>query len=170
MNLSHVVGGILKYQIVEKRIGSRNGGAIRPVAQPDVIMTFCKSVSASLIEVIPTTFSEIINKKIESYPGKEKKEVEQHFQDCSTLFNQEMNKITQKEVSNTLRIVDSLPLPEMAFLAENLVNMTALKRMYVIDGNQQTVGGPIDVAIMSKGDGFTWIKKKEIAGIFRNKQ
>ena len=48
----------------------------------------------------------------------------------------------------------------MASLAENLVNITSLRRTYAIDGNQQTVGGPTDVAILSKGDGFVWIKRK----------
>lgn len=56
--------------------------------------------------------------------------------------------------------VQLIPLAEMAFFAENLVNMTTLKRTFAIDGNQQTVGGPTDVAVLSKGDGFVWIKRK----------
>jgi len=27
-------------------------------------------------------------------------------------------------------------------------------------GQRETVGGPIDVAVLSKGDGFVWIKRK----------
>jgi hypothetical protein len=26
----------------------------------------------------------------------------------------------------------------------------------------ETVGGPIDVAVISKGDGFVWVKKKNL--------
>lgn len=67
----------------------------------------------------------------------------------------------QREYVNPiLKSVQLIPLPEMAMLAENLVNITSLKRTFAIDGNQQTVGGPTDVAVMSKGDGFVWIKRK----------
>lgn len=68
--------------------------------------------------------------------------------------------IQSQNVTPILNSVQLIPLPEMAFLAESLVNITSLKRTFAIDGNQQTVGGPTDVAVLSKGDGFVWIKRK----------
>lgn len=68
--------------------------------------------------------------------------------------------IQNDNVKPILDSVQLIPLPEMGFLAESLVNITSLKRTFAIDGNQQTVGGPTDVAVMSKGDGFVWIKRK----------
>lgn len=58
-------------------------------------------------------------------------------------------------------IVDAvrhLPTEEMAGMAEALVNLTSLKRRVSLE--QETVGGPIDSAVISKGDGFVWIKRK----------
>jgi len=46
----------------------------------------------------------------------------------------------------------------MALLAENLVSLTALKQKISLE--TETVGGPIDVAFISKNDGFIWIKRK----------
>lgn len=43
-------------------------------------------------------------------------------------------------------------------MAESLVNLTSFKRKISLDA--ETVGGPIDVAVISKGDGFIWIKRK----------
>lgn len=43
-------------------------------------------------------------------------------------------------------------------MAESLVNLTSFKRR--ITAEMETVGGPIDVAVISKGDGFVWIKRK----------
>ncbi len=43
-------------------------------------------------------------------------------------------------------------------MAEALVNITSLKRRVSVEA--ETVGGPIDVAVISKGDGFIWIKRK----------
>ena len=50
------------------------------------------------------------------------------------------------------------PKDELAAMAESLVNLTSLKRKISLDA--ETVGGPIDVAVISKGDGFIWIKRK----------
>jgi hypothetical protein len=44
-------------------------------------------------------------------------------------------------------------------MAEALVNLTKLKRRVTFGA--ETVGGPVDVAIISKGDGFVWIKRKQ---------
>jgi hypothetical protein len=43
-------------------------------------------------------------------------------------------------------------------MAEALVNLTSFKRR--ITAVAETVGGPIDVAVISKGDGFIWIRRK----------
>jgi hypothetical protein len=51
-----------------------------------------------------------------------------------------------------------LPKDELAAMAESLVNLTSFKRKVTMES--ETVGGPIDVAVISKGDGFIWIKRK----------
>jgi len=52
-----------------------------------------------------------------------------------------------------------LPKDELASMAEALVSLTSLKRRMTM-GEQETVGGPIDVAVISKGDGLVWVKRK----------
>ena len=47
---------------------------------------------------------------------------------------------------------------DLADMAESLVRMTCLKRHVTTD--DETVGGPVDVAVITKGDGFIWIKRK----------
>lgn len=61
-------------------------------------------------------------------------------------------------VDPILEVVAMLPKDDLASMAESLVNLTVLKRR--ISTDQETVGGPIDVAVISKGDGFIWIKRK----------
>lgn len=57
-----------------------------------------------------------------------------------------------------MAVVSSMPKEELALLAEALINLTSLKRKASYDA--ESVGGPTDVAIISKGDGFIWIKRK----------
>jgi len=57
-----------------------------------------------------------------------------------------------------LDVVEAMPKSELASLAEALVNLTSLKRKVSLD--VETVGGPVDVAVISKGDGLIWIQRK----------
>jgi hypothetical protein len=57
-----------------------------------------------------------------------------------------------------VEIVNQLPKEELAAMAEALVNLTSFKRH--VTKQAETVGGPIDVAVISRGDGFIWIKRK----------
>lgn len=61
-------------------------------------------------------------------------------------------------VDPIISIVALLPKDELAAMAESLVNLTSFKRRVSME--TETVGGPIDVAVISKGDGFIWIKRK----------
>jgi hypothetical protein len=56
------------------------------------------------------------------------------------------------------RVIGSLPVDEMAELAETLIMLQSLKEK--VTQPTESVGGPIDVAIITKGDGFVWIKRK----------
>jgi hypothetical protein len=57
-----------------------------------------------------------------------------------------------------INMVASLPKDELAAMAEALVNLTKFRRR--ITPERETVGGPIDVAVITKGDGFIWVKRK----------
>lgn len=57
-----------------------------------------------------------------------------------------------------LQTLNFLSREEMAELAESLINIQVLK--YKVSPDLETVGGPIDVAIILKHDGFVWKKRK----------
>ena len=58
-----------------------------------------------------------------------------------------------------IEMVSLLPKEELPHLAESLVALTSLKRH--VSDDVETVGGPIDVALISRGDGLVWIKRKQ---------
>lgn len=64
----------------------------------------------------------------------------------------------ENHVAPVLNAVALLSKDDLAGLAESLVNLTSLKRRISLD--LETVGGPIDVAVISKADGLIWIKRK----------
>lgn len=69
-----------------------------------------------------------------------------------------MQVVVEEHMNKVLHMVEFLPKDELGYMAESLVNMTAFKRK--VSNESETVGGPIDVAIISKGDGFVWTKRK----------
>lgn len=56
------------------------------------------------------------------------------------------------------QVLGSLPIEEMADLAETLISLQSLKEK--VTKPTESVGGPIDVAVISKFDGFIWIRRK----------
>lgn len=165
IELYRVVGGKIKYRLVENYEESNNHAQIVPLAQPDVILTFCKGISNRFINYIPQKVESIINSKIDALPDTftidQKNALKTSLSSSKAEIASAINTTIQNDnVKPILDSVQLIPLPEMGFLAESLINITSLKRTFAIDGNQQTVGGPTDVAVMSKGDGFVWIKRK----------
>ena len=162
-----VVNGLLKFSIIEKFEESIHGAAIVPLAQKEVIRTFCLGISDFFINYIPEKLDEIISRKIEKlkdadFLEDQIKAIKKDFGECKKLLLDAINENSQKKyVKPLFASVTIIPIPEMAKLAENLVNITSLKRMFSLDGNQQTVGGPTDVATISKTSGFVWIKRKK---------
>lgn len=51
-----------------------------------------------------------------------------------------------------------MPKQELATLAQELINITSVKRKF--SSGKESVGGPIDVAVISRIDGFVWVRRK----------
>lgn len=74
------------------------------------------------------------------------------------LYNEWDKTRVDKYSSPVMESVASLPKDELGAMAEALVNLTKFKLRVSIE--RETVGGPIDVAVITKGDGFVWMKRK----------
>lgn len=71
-------------------------------------------------------------------------------------------------VAPTADAILNLPKDELAHVASSLVNINLLKKRMSMA--LETVGGPIDVAVISKGDGFIWIDRKHYFSAGKNPQ
>jgi hypothetical protein len=57
-----------------------------------------------------------------------------------------------------INVLRHLPVEEMAGLAETLINLQSLKEKVTMPSER--VGGPVDVAVITKHEGLVWIKRK----------
>lgn len=164
-HIYNFIGGKLKYNVIEQFDESGIKSAIVPLAQPDVIKTFCTGISNNYLTALPgiikSEIDKVINNLDNSIPIENKDTIIKSFSNIQfNVLDTLSGKISKESTTPLINSLSVLQVPEMAFLAENLVNITSLKRKFSIDGNQQTVGGPTDVATICPGEGFIWIKRK----------
>lgn len=65
----------------------------------------------------------------------------------------------EREYSRPIKdMITHMPKTEMATLAKSLIDLTSLKRK--VTREQESVGGEVDVAVISKAEGFVWVSRK----------
>ena len=143
---------------------------IVPFAQDEMVWTFIGGVDPDITEFAMSYLKDIFIKYPESLNNTELSEDEnilsnvkqKLLEDGESLlqqFNNDLYKFQRQNNSQPIiDMVGVLPKDELAAMAESLVNLTVFKRK--VSKAVETVGGPIDVAVISKGDGFIWVKRK----------
>lgn len=69
-----------------------------------------------------------------------------------------MDESRQKHGEPLERVISMLPVEEMAELAATMVDLQSLKEK--VTRPSETVGGPVDVAIITRNEGLVWKKRK----------
>lgn len=153
---------------------SSSGGlcGVKAYAQEEEVETFLHGISNNLknfmyvgFEVENDAISTKIKEKIQTLNIQEE-EKEALYDDLDNLLAQRLSgykmviddHVSEKYTKKVTEMIEFLPKQDLAYMAESLVNLTAFKRK--VSNDNETVGGPIDVAIISKGDGFIWVKRK----------
>ena len=136
---------------------------IRPFAQRDMVDTFMQGIEPNLLknieEIIDLEFENLINTISVKHKIIKSK--------LTAIFDKAQENIGKKmfayrdsrHIDPTITTVSYLNKEGLIELAESLVSITSLKRKTSSD--LETVGGPVDIAIITKGDGFKWVKFKE---------
>lgn len=147
------------------------GANIIPFAQAEMVHSFMTGIDPDLRVRIGQIFEELIKRLTERMVSRLPQNLSQDetssfsneiLQTAKLLndeFAQELGTHSRERyVDPVLDAVELLPKDQLAVMAETLVALTSFKRRMSRDS--ETVGGAIDVAVISKGDGFVWIKRK----------
>jgi hypothetical protein len=174
--ISYLVEGVannkLKYDQTQKiEANTRMTSAIVPFAQRDMVYTFVEGVNPiytnfsekylrELFNNYPDIILDSLSELTEPQKNKLSKKLKKLGNSLVNDFSQSMGDYRRREfIDPIVNAVAVLPKEELAVLAESLVNLTALKQKMSM--SYETVGGFIDVAVITKGDGFVWIKQKQ---------
>jgi hypothetical protein len=85
---------------------------------------------------------------------------------CEKFTQGWFNKILAVHYHPMKRVIASLPIQEMVHLAETLIVLQSLKER--ITTHSESVGGPVDIAVITKAEGLVWIKRKHYFDADRN--
>ncbi len=155
------------YSEKTEEINDQNNGSIMPFAQRDVIDTLISGISPDIAENLFETIKKFMtgyNENLASLIESENQVLANNIRSLDlnrfcTEFMDAVDEVRQlKHIMPTVETVSILSKEDLAEMAESLIYLTYLKRR--ISSHEESVGGPVDVAIISKGDGFVWIKRK----------
>ena len=140
---------------------------ITAFAQRDMVDSFISGIEPNMEDLV----FNIISGVLRNYPAEIQKHLAIEFtkeqvRDLEVMgreiYESMESAITEYQERNyiepLLGVVRSLPKEELADMAEALVSLTTFKRR--VTRATESVGPPIDVAIITKGDGFIWMKRK----------
>jgi len=173
IELEGVIQGRLKYRLRKdksRKITSNRDSFIYPFAQEDMVNLFMNGVNnqvlghmqsalTAFIEKVPSLIKDDDLKSEDRSAAEIKDELLLSLRaELGTFYRGFGQHIREKHITPVMNMVRVLPKDELAAMAEALVNLTAFKRK--VTNTLETVGGPVDVAVISKGDGLVWVKRK----------
>lgn len=152
------------------QISNKNPSAVCPFAQTDVMMSILAGIASPIHIVVNETF----NKVITGYNDKIIDQLKNAKVDLNIVdsikkgvpldvfrnsFEKRILKFIDDEYITKLKeTVAYLDIEDLSNMAESLISITGLNRR--MTSEEESVGGPVDVAVISKVDGFIWMKRK----------
>lgn len=138
---------------------------IIPLAQTDVIETFLRGFNNQFVSIVSSQLDKSLHDALDPYgqTDKEKKDIEKKVEKEKDEVIGKIFRTARKQFTNPLLESIQFQSPgDLARLAESMITITSLRRFSSLGDDAKTVGGPVDVAVVTKSDGFVWIKHKKI--------
>lgn len=160
----------------ESDIDRDHPAAVIPFAQNEMVARFMTGVDPEYQRLLEQTLAELMQGYTQAIfdclpknqPSKRARNKIANARDSMLASYVEGLEGVRNEsyVDSITGTVQSLPLTELAEMAESLVNLTSFKRKVSME--EESVSEPIDVAVISAGDGFIWINRKHYFAADKN--
>lgn len=161
-------GQVLRAPQEIRRITTEERALVAPFAQRQMVDVFMHGVDPAYLEVIESAVAAMFRRfPAMLAPLLKTAKVDAKTRDAIGAVVDEMLAELDGALARhrkavyfdpVVQIVGTLPKDELAAVAEALVSLTAFKQK--VSAGLESVGGPIDVAVISRGDGLVWIRRK----------
>ncbi|MDX8494186.1 hypothetical protein RFN29_21705 [Mesorhizobium sp. VK22B] len=133
--------------------------AVVPFAQKDMPERFMLGIDGKweidLEKAAAAAIGEVIDRAGAAF---KKKAAAAAKAEAIAIYRQELQRLRTKSRDAIVSVVNHMSKKELGELAHSLVEITSRKRRY--SNEKETVGGPIDLAILTLNEGFVWVKRK----------
>ena len=147
-----------------------SSGKVMSFAQEDITRTILEGINPSYAkEILDSAFEfftmmpdkiidgiDELSEEEKSYYKKEA--INASIESIKEFFRRMDEERMNKHTFQIEKAIEMVPFSELAEIAEVFIRLTQVRRR--LSPDSETVGGPIDVAVISKADGFVWIKRK----------
>ena len=171
ITISGIIDGIIRYFVdYHEDISINNSSLIKPFAQDDVMMTMMKGIAPAFYgevvdgnEIALSKYKESIVEKLTGAGVPD--EIIENIKDTSIEgFVKEYQEkldtfMDQNYIDGIVNAVDCFNVADMTNMAESLISITNLQRHF--SSSEESVGGPVEVAVITKSEGFKWVKHKQ---------
>jgi len=177
---NHEISGVILGRVISRleesqTINDTNDAVIAPFAQSNDVRTFMEGMGQDITEFFEKALSEVARRYVPEklVEGLRKtliindgKLMDSILHVAQEVGNGAFDEVTRRlqelkytrYINPVLQATRFLQKGELAMMAETLVNLVSFRKQVTMEA--ETVGGPIDVVVITKGDGFVWIKRK----------
>jgi hypothetical protein len=171
VHVGGIIDGHLMYYYDEgEAISYDNDASIQPFAQTDTMISLMKGIHPTMYETLLGKLDDALGsakqKMMDSLAETGMSETqmtkvnEMNFDDIAEKFHSEMGDYIQDTfVDGIVDAVGSFNIEDMVKMAESLISITNLQRHF--SSSEESVGGPVDVAVITKSEGFVWVNHKQ---------
>lgn len=175
VSVSGIINGCLRWLEDDKHeITNKNSSLILPYAQTDVMMTMMKGIAPAFYSQILESHKSSLDKTKEkitallSEAGVAQdilnRVADMETDDIQKSYDEELDDFMKENyIQGVVDAVDSFNLEDMTNMAESLISITNLQRHF--SSSEESVGGPIEVAIITRGGGFKWVKHRNVPAV-----
>jgi hypothetical protein len=156
-------GFLLNRLVVDEKsrmaIDHKRDAVIEAFAKKSMVETFMSGVGPEVFSTVSELFRVHAGNLLTSLNVANAAGAPQELELAQNAFTQAWTKRTWDSHYAPLNsVISGLPPSEMAELAETLVTLESLKEK--VTQRTQSVGGPVDVAVITRAEGLVWIKRK----------
>lgn len=173
--VAYHIGGVVNREIKVKTVKERAitkaaPVAILPFAQTEMVETFMNGINPKYKRAVESyvrrIFDEYNKSLVEKMLSGDAQKKQSDAESLALMGHEyiteafaEIQKWWARDyLAHLLTAVEVLPREELAIVAEHLIQFASLRGKLAVE--PETVGGPVDVAVISKSGGFTWVKRK----------
>ena len=160
LNLSGIFAGKLKSFFSDYvTVSVTDGACISGYGQTEAMDTFLEGYHDDFLEAAHRRLEEALNAALTG--GGDATKAAQLSKEQHDALVEDFSKLSWKEyVEPLVNTVAGLPKADVARISEALVGLQVLRQLTRAEA--ETVGGPLDVGVLTREEGFSWFRHKSL--------